>query len=593
MFERNQIFRYFLFCCIGVVLLYTRFVGLDWGFPYPMHPDERNMVVAILGMTCNSNFSLDCLNPHFYAYGQLPLFLAYGMTLLKQYIAHRQEINFIDVTLSLRIISAVASIMTSIILYKTIRLLSSKHTVRDLIIWPFIIFCPAFIQSSHFGTTESLLMLYISLLLYGSILYLQRTLSLKTYILFMGVTLGFALGTKVSSVVFGFIPLFTVMLGDFGEDTGRSKAYLLRLFFSIVHIGLIALFICMITSPFTLIDWKEFLGSMQYESSVALGTYKAFYTRQFEYALPVVFPFIKVFPYTLGIPLCILFILGFIFLPWNKTTLLLRMVYLALFLPNAWLYAKWSRFYAPVFPVMAIIGIWTFFQITKLRFAHTWIRIFAIGLQAGIMIVAVLPGVAYLSIYEQPDVRFIASKWIYETLPASSPILSETANVVDIPMPNLLSDAHADLLSDLHPISFDFYEVDHNAELEEDLSRNIKKAEYIFVPSRRIFWNHTCSMQDNNYELRMTNYAFLLSGYEKDRCMRLASDYPLLQAYYADLFSGKLGYTQVAEFSSYPHISFFGQTLFEIQDESAEETWTAFDHPVVRIYKKIHLPVRQ
>ena len=45
--------------------------------------------------------------------------------------------------------------------------------------------------------------------------------------------------------------------------------------------------------------------------------------------------------------------------------------------------------------------------------------------------------------------------------------------------------------------------------------------------------------------------------------------------YYEKLFSGELGFSKVAEFSS-------GQN-----DEAAEETFTVFDHPVIRIFKKV------
>ena len=66
--------------------------------------------------------------------------------------------------------------------------------------------------------------------------------------------------------------------------------------------------------------------------------------------------------------------------------------------------------------------------------------------------------------------------------------------------------------------------------------------------------------------------------------------YPLLNEYYQRLFSRSgfaKGFEKVAEFSSYPKISLFGKTLLEFPDENAEETWTVFDHPVIRIYKKI------
>jgi len=70
-------------------------------------------------------------------------------------------------------------------------------------------------------------------------------------------------------------------------------------------------------------------------------------------------------------------------------------------------------------------------------------------------------------------------------------------------------------------------------------------------------------------------------------CSDLEKQYPLLTQYYSDLFSGALGFKQVAEFNSYPKLSFFGKTLIEFPDEQAEETWTVFDHPVVRIYKRV------
>lgn len=52
------------------------------------------------------------------------------------------------------------------------------------------------------------------------------------------------------------------------------------------------------------------------------------------------------------------------------------------------------------------------------------------------------------------------------------------------------------------------------------------------------------------------------------------------------LFSEKK-FKKVAELSSYPTIELFGKKVIEIKDEMAEETFTVFDHPVIRIYKRI------
>ncbi|KXK09391.1 MAG: hypothetical protein UZ22_OP11002001073 [Microgenomates bacterium OLB23] len=55
----------------------------------------------------------------------------------------------------------------------------------------------------------------------------------------------------------------------------------------------------------------------------------------------------------------------------------------------------------------------------------------------------------------------------------------------------------------------------------------------------------------------------------------------------ATFFLGSSGYKLVAEVTSFPRIKLFGITWYESIDEHAEETWTVFDHPVIRIYKKI------
>ncbi|MFQ5452323.1 MAG: hypothetical protein ACE5DQ_02050, partial [Candidatus Paceibacterota bacterium] len=128
-------------------------------------------------------------------------------------------------------------------------------------------------------------------------------------------------------------------------------------------------------------------------------------------------------------------------------------------------------------------------------------------------------------------------------------------------------------------ISFDFYNLDTNPKLEEELEKHINRADYIFIPSRRVFSNHACLDPDELFLAPVDRI-----GYEASRCEELKKKYPLLNDYYRKLFLGELGFTKVAEFTSYPRM--FG---FEFPDESAEETWTVFDHPVVRVYKRIKI----
>jgi len=186
-----------------------------------------------------------------------------------------------------------------------------------------------------------------------------------------------------------------------------------------------------------------------------------------------------------------------------------------------------------------------------------------------------LPGIAFLSVYTSPDVRFTASEWIYDNIPSESKILSETANVIDIPIPTT---NHKIPISNYQYLSFDFYNLDTNIELQNQLPYFEQSADYIFIPSRRIFTNHTC--------INLKTFPNITGDYPK-RCMNLEDQYPLLNKYYNDLFSGRLGFEKVAEFSSYPKIQLFGKTIVEFPDEKAEESWSVFDHPVIRIYKRI------
>ena len=58
------------------------------------------------------------------------------------------------------------------------------------------------------------------------------------------------------------------------------------------------------------------------------------------------------------------------------------------------------------------------------------------------------------------------------------------------------------------------------------------------------------------------------------------------------LFNGRLGFEKIKQFSSYPKLSFLRLNL-EFPDEDAEETWSVFDHPVIRIFKKTHQLTRE
>jgi hypothetical protein len=149
------------------------------------------------------------------------------------------------------------------------------------------------------------------------------------------------------------------------------------------------------------------------------------------------------------------------------------------------------------------------------------------------------PGVYFFSKYFSPDSRVEASEWINSNIPAESFVLSEGGNVVNIPLSN----------HNLHINNFDFYQLDSNDSFFNKLTNELTSADYILIPSRRIFKN-----QNNK-------------------------NYPISQKYYQNLFLENIGFKKVKTINNQ-------KDLF-LNSENAEETWSVFDSPTIRIYKKV------
>ncbi|HNQ31130.1 MAG TPA: hypothetical protein PKG71_00175 [Candidatus Woesebacteria bacterium] len=659
------------------LLLYTRFVNLDWGLPYPMHPDERNMADALMRLDCKdpeaffvgyftdgpsnalrlllegrhsvSPSKVSCLNPEFFAYGQLSLYLGFGLAhgfhglrvLLGEALAG-SSLTFWDAVMGLRIISAVASCFTLVVVMRILSVLhpSFKRFEFRIVAFLSLVFSPVLIQSAHFGTTESLLMLWYALLVHRALIALARPHILRSDVLIMGSIVGLAVATKTSSLLFLLIPgvviFVKVLAGAWAEiqsmcsvskntqsdallasttpssslGTGHTEGEVKKqsthtilaygwvfavartwlqmvvvLVAYAVYLVLVSGVIAYVYSPHNLISLQELLSSMQYEGDVALGRYVAFYTRQFLYELPLLFHGEHVFAYALGPVVSLLALSGFIMLPYRQGSNVIRLSILLLFAFTMGWYAKWTRFLAPTYPLliaMALLALAHAYEQINTHAANKPIPPIKMKVLGVLFAVSmILPGMAFLTVYTSRDVRFVASDWVYQNVKPGSIVLSETANVIDVPVPDVAGKKRAPDAFSIQYISFNFYDVDSNPALQTQLQKHIADADYIFVPSRRVYYNHTCVGLDGMH----TN-----TRHSERKCELLNESYPVLTKYYEDLFSGKLGFEKVAEFTSYPRIELLGQTIVSFPNEEAEETFTVFDHPVMRIYKRAEKP---
>ncbi len=498
MFSKSSLFV-ILFICAFL----TRFVGLAWGGGFYFHPDENNMASAV------SRLQIGDLNPHFFAYGQFPLYL--GFFTLK---ALSVATSFNNAVFVLRFWSAIFSVASILLVYYISRhLFSQKFSLAASFL---TIFNPGLIQMAHFGTTESFLIFVFLSNIYLSIKIVSQP---KKYLFFLlaGLISGLGIATKISSLIFLGPPLLASFVLLFKSPKKRLPILGVFLMLLVCLLSFVAF------SPYNLLQFSDFISSMKYETEVASGQLKVFYTTQFSGTTPYIFQLTRIFPYVSGLPQFLFGLIGLIIFAVNifsrrlKNNLWVYILFpsLVYFLYFGQLYVKWTRFMSPLY---FLFPLFTVYFISRLKSKY---------LQIFFIFVSCLPGIYFFqSLYLHPDIRITASRWLNTNLPENSPVLSEGGNVVDIPLFD----------NQLRVKNYDFYNY-HS----DEVVKLVENSEYIIVPSRRVFKNY-------NYD------------------------------YHRLLFNNLLGFTKIKEFSQNPDII--------LNSENAEETWSVFDHPTIRIYQK-------
>ena len=536
---------------LGIIALgaFLRFYKLDWGQGLFSHPDEYHIVTSVAQLSFPNQ-----MHPHFFSYGTVTIYLIYFTQEILKHLSTIFNFQFIMPNSFLigRFYSALFSTLTIFIVYKICAIFFTNR--KFTLIAAFLTgITPGLIQQAHFATPESSLTFF----LFGSLLFIIKFVK-QNKILFpvlASIFLSFAMGTKISSIVF-LLPLITAVIIKFYLKKLSFKTPVLFIkqalerllkFTSFMAIILIIVIVAFVfVAPYVFLDFPAFRSTLEYEGGLAMGKFSVFYTRQFIDTVPVLFQIEKILPYALGPFLLLFSSLGFMFIVINliiklkKELFVIIVAFLSLFLANAFLFAKWTRFIAPTFPFFAIFAS---FLLDKLYSKSKSIsKLLTIILLIGTF----LWTTAFFSIYLHSDVRITASNWIEKNFPENSTILIEGGNMIDVP-----------LRGSFKRISLDFYNLEIDAQTRSKIASGLDNANYFLVQSRRVFMNH----------------------------QRLPRIFPITSNFYNALFNGKMGFAQIQEFHSYPMLK-IGNFKLEFPDETAEETWSVFDHPVIRVFKK-------
>lgn len=520
---------------LSLYFIFFTFLDLNWGAPFYFHPDERNIASSVVQLNLLEN-----MNPRFFAYGQLPIFITYlaglGQNLFST--TPRFVVSFEQAIVIARIISGLLTVALVCLIIKTTHLIRGRNAA--IISFIFSTTSVAFFQFSHFGTFE----IWLSVLYLLITFELYKFLESKKVINFALASLifGISCALKLSSVVFILILFYTALLSVLQEKETVKKIFLTSKLVAILFVGsFLAYFI---SSPFNILDSASFIKSMTYESGVATGSINVFYTGTFMNQLPVIFQLQKILPFLIN-PIFLLILIPslifFIYLSFKekaKSWGIFILAFLVLFASSAFLYAKWTRYIVPTIPFLFIAASVALSEIFKDKKRFNLLLVF-------LTVIGITFSFAFIkTVRIDQDSRIEAVEFARKNIPSNSTITSEVYDLGILPFNPIYSKISL----------YNFYDLDNNPEQKLTLSKALS-ADVLILPSQRI------------YESRTNN----------------SDKFPVSSKVYSDLFSGKSSYKLIYQTPCdiFCKITYMGNPALNV-----EQTTNVFDRPTVYIFKK-------
>jgi hypothetical protein len=290
-----------------------------------------------------------------------------------------------------------------------------------------------FMQFARFGTFEMWLT-FFTVLLFFLCIQLQKKHA-PWLVLLTGGVLGILISTKISSLALFPLPIIAYLLNNqvsWRKNTRLLLNHLGKTVLITVYAGSLMTLVYLITNPYVFTDFTSFRSSMNYETSVALGTLPVFYTQEFNNTLPVIYHFLHVYPFLLNPLLTGLFLYSFLSMVYivyktkHPQFLLLISFFLITFLSQAFLFVKWIRYMVPTLP---FIYLMTSIVLTGPH--HKYIRQTVTILT--VLICFLFTGAYASTVQFAPDTRITAKDWAKRNLSTDQPILSESYDLGIMP----------------------------------------------------------------------------------------------------------------------------------------------------------------
>jgi hypothetical protein len=509
----------------------ARFWNLGWdGGAGNLHPDEwaLNNVVRRLGPD---------LNPHFFFYGALPLYLDRATAEALGRLTGLDWLAWERLPLIGRAWSALESVAMLPLIFVAGRRLGGAAVGLTAAA------CAAgaalLIQAAHFGTVDTALTLAGVALLALSLRILDG--AGRRVVVLSGGVLGLALATKLTAATFVLLPLLALWRAPAPAAPERARRAALLL--------VVAGVVTALAAPYYLLAWPELWDAVRAQSAELGGDAALSYTWQFSGAPPYLFELRNLVAWSLGLPLGAAALLGWagalvVAARRRAGPLLLLAVWPTLYLAYIGLWqARFVRHTLPLLPFCCLFAAWgAGALVARAGGARMAGRALLVALAGG----AALWGLAFCAIYAAPDTRLAATAWVHAHVAPGARLVVEDPNTL-VPVPDA---AHPVTLYQYAPLAVTAPDTPEEA---ATLAAALASGDWLITPNRR--------------------WAGVLP--------RLPA-FPTAGRYYRLLAAGRLGYAPAAVFSSPPRL---GPLAWP--DDAAEETFQVFDHPTVRIYRNV------
>lgn len=598
----------FLIVAVAATL---RIHGLNWDEGHWLHPDERQIffVVEDLGWPSSVAEALGVespLNPHFFAYGSLPIYLLKLAAFLLAFVWPAAA-NPDNLHLVARPLAVLFDLGTVFLTYRLAGAIlpsprgpsspaaspgasstSLSHTeagaapvpsgsggafegpvihVPALIAAAFVSLAVIHVQIAHFYTVDTLLTLLAMLTLY--LAWEAAREPRPRHLVALGIAFGLALATKVTAVLLFPALLLALVTGSARALDGTTQhqgwrdlvmGWLARWslsglgrFFLVVAIAAI---VFVLAQPYSVIDWHAFLERTIRESAIAWGRRDVPYTRQFAGTWPFLYSIWQMTLWGVGLPVGLVLWAGFFAtsVRWLRRGALADGFLLAWAAPYlvfaGLLHARYLRYMLPVVPVLCILAVRALLGLKRKRLRQ---------LAQGILLAASLAYcLAFESVYSTPHSWIQASEWIYRQIPAHSTLAIEEWDRA-LPLPREV-DGQDRRRAEYVTKTLALYDEPDDAEKWEILARDLSDSDYVILASRRLYGS----------------------------IPRLPDRYPVTSRYYEQLLSGELGFELVAEFTRGP--AWLNPRLPPLPGAVPEilrpdESFFVYDHPRALVLK--------